>query len=88
MPHALLTAAVRQRVAQTFSDLGISGEGEFRESLLIRGGAYCGRRFDAPRGHAIWFVEEDEIKFYGADGKLAEVVATSSVDPLTERIAA
>ena len=88
MPHALLTAAVRQRVAQTFAELGLSCEDEFRESLLIRGGAYCGRRFDAPAGHAIWFVEEDQIKFYGADGKLAEVVPAAAPEQLPELMAA
>ena len=87
MPHALLTAAVRQRVAQTFAELGISSEGEFRESLLIRGGAYCGRRFDAAKGHAIWFVEEDQIKFYGGDGRLAEVCEVEAPRAL-ERMAA
>jgi len=87
MPHALLTAAVRQRVAQTFADLGISSGDEFRESLLIRGGAYCGRKFEAAKGHAVWFVEEDQIKFYGADGRLAEVTDVEAPRPL-ERMAA
>jgi hypothetical protein len=78
MPHAQLTEAVRRRVAERFHALGISGANPLRESLLICGGAYCGRRFDAAAGHAIWFVEEDQIKFYRADGKLAEV---ADVDP-------
>jgi hypothetical protein len=85
MPHALLTAAVRQRVATTFANLGIADSSEFRESLLIRGGAYVGRRFQAAAGHAVWFVEEDQIKFYGADGKLA---AVTEVEAPLERMAA
>jgi hypothetical protein len=87
MPHALLTAAVRQRVAQVFAELGIASGDEFRETLLIRGGAYCGRRFDVAQGHAVWFVEEDQIKFYGADGKLAEVTEVEPPQRL-ERMAA
>lgn len=40
------------------------------ESILIRGGFYCGRRFDAGTHHAVWFVEEDELKIYELSGQL------------------
>jgi hypothetical protein len=89
MPHAQLTEAVRRRVAQVFADLGVPGSDALRESLLICSGAYCGRRFDAAAGHAIWFVEEDQIKFYGADGKLAEVAGiAATAAPAPQRLAA
>lgn len=89
MPHAQLTETVRRRVAQTFLQWGLADADSWRESLLICGGSYCGRRFDAAGGHAIWFVEEDQIKFYGADGKLAEVAAISSANlPHAVRMAA
>jgi hypothetical protein len=87
MPHAHLTAAVRSRVAQVFARLGITDENELRETILIRSGAYCGRRFDTVAGHAIWFVEENQIKFYDAAGSLAEVVATDTNNS-PQRIAA
>ena len=81
MPHAQLTEAVRSRVSRTFAELGLSPAGALRESILIRSGAYCGRRFDAAAGHAIWFLEENQIKFYDAAGRLAEVAETG--EPLT-----
>lgn len=87
MPHAQLTESVRRRVAERFHDLGLADADALRESLLICGGAYCGRRFDAAAGHAIWFVEEDQIKFYGADGKLTDV-AEVSAPALPQRLAA
>ena len=88
MPHAQLTDAVRRRVAERFQELGASGANSLRESLLICGGAYCGRRFDAAAGHAVWFVEEDQIKFYGADGKLAEVAEVDAAPAPLVRMAA
>jgi hypothetical protein len=66
-----MTEAVRALVRTTFSELGIDSAPLWRETVLIRDGAYCGRRFDVAGGHAIWFVEEQQIKFYLADGRLA-----------------
>lgn len=37
---------------------------QFRESLLLRKGCYCGRRFEADGAYAVWFLEENEVKFY------------------------
>jgi hypothetical protein len=74
MHHAQLTESVRRRVADAFAHLGAPCDVELRESILIRDGAYCGRRFDGPQGHAIWFVEEDQLKFYRLDGSVARVM--------------
>jgi hypothetical protein len=86
MPHPHSTEAVRRRVAHTFAELGLAGT-ELSESILIRGGAYCGRRFDAGRGHAIWFVEEDQVKFYDDAGCLAAVISIAESRQL-QRMAA
>ena len=88
MPHAQLTEAVRHRVSQTFAQLGLAAVHGLRESILIRGGAYCGRRFDSAAGHAIWFLEENQIKFYDAAGRLAEVAETSAPERTSQRAAA
>lgn len=40
------------------------------ESLLIRGGYFCGRRFEMDGFSAIWFVEERQLKVYDPDGQL------------------
>ena len=64
MPHALRIAEIRLQVAQTFARMKVSEPEQFRESILIRKGSYCGRRFEAEGAYAIWFLEEDEVKFY------------------------
>jgi hypothetical protein len=74
MSHADLTATVRDRVQETLADLNLHGDEQLRETILIRGGNYCGRRFEADGGHALWFVEEDQLKFFRADGSVARVV--------------
>ncbi len=50
------------------------------ESIVIRGGYYCGRRFSAPSHHAVWFVEEDELKVYTSDKRLACVLSSDDID--------
>lgn len=74
MPHAALTLLVRDCVLQLFSELGIDASEELRETVLIRGGMYCGRRFEAVAGTALWFVEEDQVKILNGSGKVLRVV--------------
>lgn len=74
MAHAQITETVRQLVAETFTELGLADAHEVRETILVRGGAYCGRRFETPDAHAVWFVEENQLKFYCGDGSVARVV--------------
>ncbi|HEY6564344.1 MAG TPA: hypothetical protein VIY86_07585 [Pirellulaceae bacterium] len=50
-----------------------------QESLLIRDGVYCGHRFRLGNGEAIWFVEEDEVKFYGPRGLLLRTLRVSEM---------
>jgi hypothetical protein len=59
---------------------------KMRESILIRDGYYCGRRFETDAGAAIWFVEENQVKVYRADGSMTQVLDTDA--PLDERRAA
>jgi hypothetical protein len=72
--QAQITQSVRQIVVQTLTDLGLSGSDDLEETILVRDGVYCGRRFDAHDGHAIWFVEEEQLKFFRADGSVARVI--------------
>jgi hypothetical protein len=74
MTHAQLTESVRAQVAETFATLGNQADGDVRESVLIRAGNYCGRRFSSEGLTAIWFVEENQVKFYGPNGQLLQVV--------------
>jgi hypothetical protein len=78
MPHAALSLLVRDCVLQTFADLGIDASEDLRETVLIRGGMYCGRRFESEEGAALWFLEEDQLKFIGADGSVLRVIANVS----------
>ncbi len=74
MRHFRMTDSVRQQVAEAFAELGNSALEEVRETILIRDGAYCGRRFETDEASAIWFVEESQIKVYRADGSLVRVI--------------
>ena len=76
MPHAEMTQHVRQLVAEAFARVGMPQPAEFSESILTKGGNYCGRRFTGEGGHAIWFVEENQLKLYAADGQLTQVIST------------
>ena len=87
MHHAQLTEAVRRRVAETFAEGGQPAQ-NLRETILVSDGAYCGRRFEAPQGHAIWFVEEDQLKFYRPDGSIVQVVEPALQFATATRIAA
>jgi len=51
------------------------------ETILIREGFYCGRRFACDSHRAIWFLEEQVIKFYGPDGDFLSSQATSELQP-------
>ena len=87
MPHGELTQHVRRLVAEAFARANMPEPHEFSESILIKAGNYCGRRFVGHSGHAIWFVEENQIKLYAADGKLLHVISTL-VPAATQRRAA
>ena len=56
------------------------------ESILIRDGYYCGRRFRLGELEAIWFVDEDQLKVYD-EGSLVRVIDSVS-QPQARRIAA
>ncbi len=71
----------------TLAELGLRGEEGVRESILIRGGSYCGRKFESPLGHAIWFLEENQVKFF-AEGTLVKVTAVSAPQVRLVRVAA
>ena len=64
MPHAQRIDEIRRQVTETFARMEIREPDQFRESILIRKGSYCGRRFEADGAFAVWFLEEDEVKFY------------------------
>ncbi len=50
-----------------------------RETMLIRDEFYCGRRFHAASHHAVWFIEEDELKIYHQSGELVCVLSGDQI---------
>ena len=73
MNHYHLTASVRLTVHSLLTSMG-SDEGEMEETVLIRDGHYCGRRFEMDGNSAVWFIEENQIKCFSQDGSLHTVV--------------
>lgn len=65
---------VRQLVQRIFADLQLPSAIGCEETILIRNGFYCGRRFAVDGAHAVWFCEENQIKVYGPEGKVLKVV--------------
>ena len=64
--------------AGSAAELAPEGEGESTngisaESILIRDGFYCGRRFEMTDYRAVWFLEPDEIKIFAKSGELLAV---------------
>ena len=52
---------VQQRTGTSVEDI--------QETMLIRQGCYCGKRLCCQGFSAIWFVEESQIKLFGAEGQ-------------------
>jgi hypothetical protein len=73
-----LVGRVRAIVQETFTQLGGLADQIPSEAMLIRGGFFCGRRFVAEGLEAVWFIEENEIKFYDCDGAVVQVVHPGS----------
>ena len=68
-------ATVRTLVQSEFHRMGSEKEPILTETILIRDGVYCGRRFHAEGLEAIWFVEEGQIKFFGSSGAFSHVTS-------------
>lgn len=74
MTHTSRMEALRRRVRTLLTDHGAAAGATVRESILIRQGAYCGRRFTCDGLAAVWFDEEAELKVHGRDGAVIEVL--------------
>ncbi len=72
MASSVQADSIRRQVRRVFQQHGASSDCDMCESLLIRSGFFCGRRFEMDGLSAIWFVEENELKVYGRDGQLLQ----------------
>lgn len=77
MTHLDLVERVRQMVRTTMAELTHEPTEPLQETILIRDGFYCGRRFQSEQMQAIWFIEEDELKYYAVDGGVVRVSRVS-----------
>jgi len=68
---------VRELVQQQFSEMRTGGGTICGEAVLVRGGQYCGHRFQGIGISAVWFLEEDQIKFYDDAGGVIKVISTT-----------
>lgn len=73
---------IRELVLQQFSQMHAGDAGIQGEAVLIRGGQYCGHRYQGVGVSAVWFLEEDQIKFYDESGKLFRVICPAEVHSL------
>ena len=64
MHHAQFLERVRQLVKEAFVEQGVTPQDEVCETILIRDGYYCGRCFTCGDLRAVWFLEENVIKFF------------------------
>lgn len=88
MSHNQVINQIRQLVFDGFREFGLPHDAATQETILIRSGHYCGRRFDAGNLHAIWFLEENLVKFYGAQGLLRQIPQPlDSLSPSAQRVA-
>jgi len=69
--HALFQTSGFQTSASETSGQTFPAE-DLTETILIRNGCYCGRRFEHGGLSAVWFIEEGEIKVFGQEGQLQE----------------
>ena len=78
MQHAQLVERVREIVKTAFTERGVSSFEDLCETILVRDGFYCGRCFTLGDLRAVWFLEENVIKFFCRD---AGMFRTCSPEP-------
>ena len=68
---------IRLVIAEQLVRFGAQRVESMREAILIRDGMFCGRRFQCDGYEVVWFIEEDEIKFFSPCAEL--LLATSAL---------
>jgi hypothetical protein len=80
MEHVLPLDQIRSLICRTFAEFGGPSDRMPRETVLIRDGFFCGRRFETDGLHAVWFTEENELKFYDRTSAVVRVIDLDTVD--------
>jgi len=63
----------RRAIAWQLSRLGVRNPDSMHETILIHNGLFCGRKFHCEEYEVVWFLEEDEIKFFSPVGELLKL---------------
>ncbi len=82
-----MLAKIRSSIASELLALGAGDVSDLRETLLIRDGLFCGRKFQCHGYSVVWFMEENEIKFFGPTGQLLRATTPEqcvSMEPPTQ----
>ena len=73
MSTSSLADEIRRQVRHTLTDQGADAGATLCESILVRGGFLCGRRFELDGFSAIWFVEERQLKYFDRSGTVFDI---------------
>jgi hypothetical protein len=87
MRHAHELERIRETVRCTFAAQGLDSLEDFAEAIMIRDGHYCGRLFTCGGLRAVWFVEENRLKFFGRNHELL-LSQPAGHEPPSEDVAA
>lgn len=61
---------VRQTVTDWFASHSYPVPESIGESILVRDGFYCGRKFVVGDCRAVWFVEDEQVKLFDDENHL------------------
>ncbi len=86
MDHVQILEQIRSLIREKLILYGGAAEQSPREAMLIRDGFFCGRRFTSDGLHAVWFIEENEVKFFDREGAIVEVLELTADNILPEQM--
>jgi hypothetical protein len=72
---------MRSAITAQLQLFGVKQPVDLHETLLIRNGLFCGRKFQCDGHLVVWFIEEDEIKFFSPCGDLLK--SSSAIECLS-----
>jgi hypothetical protein len=88
MSHAETVSVVRLKAIEAFLQFRLRDGPEPTDSILLKGGIYCGRRFEVERGYAVWDAASDELRVFRHGGKLLTAIPHASQSSAASRAAA
>jgi hypothetical protein len=80
MTNSQRLAAVRRCLDRWLEQQHCDADIDIRDAVLIRGGYYIGRRFELGQFHAVWFMEEDQVKVHDAAGNVLARFDAAAID--------